>query len=376
MDNHDFGIIGLGVMGQSLALNVERHGYSVAGFDVDPEKRDALTGRAAGKSIAVYTTMDDFLAHLTVPRKILAMVPAGKAVDAVIDELKGRLSPGDVLIDGGNSHFLDTERRVAMLEGMGILFVGSGISGGEEGALSGPSIMPGGNLEAWPHLQGILKAIAAKASDGTPCFEWIVPGGSGHFVKMVHNGIEYADMQMISEAYFLMDRLLCLSTAEMEAVFAEWNKGELNSYLIEITSAILRKKDELTGQPLVRMILDTAEQKGTGKWTSQAALDLGVPAQTIAEAVFARTMSAQKDQRLKAAHVFERPNKPFAGDKAAFLDKIREALWAAKICSYAQGFQIMAAANRDYGWNLKFGVIASLWRAGCIIRAQFLERIK
>ncbi|MDZ7270081.1 MAG: NADP-dependent phosphogluconate dehydrogenase [candidate division KSB1 bacterium] len=375
MDKQDFGIIGLGVMGQNLALNIEGHGYTVAGFDLDAQKRHSFSVRAAGKNIAIYPTLAEFLAHLASPRRILAMVPAGRAVDRVIEELSPHLAAGDILIDGGNSHFTDTERRVKLLENNGVLFVGSGISGGEEGALHGPSIMPGGNSEAWPHLRQILQAIAAKANDGTPCCAWIGPGGSGHFVKMVHNGIEYADMQMISEAYFLMDRLLGLGPEEMQSVFAEWNKGELNSYLIEITSAILGKKDELTGQPLVRMILDTAEQKGTGKWTSQVALDLGVPAQTIAEAVFARAMSALKRERLNAAGVLAGPSKSFEGDRERFLDKIREALWASKICSYAQGFQLMAAAKADYGWDLDLRVIASLWRAGCIIRAQFLTRI-
>ncbi|HVO34359.1 MAG TPA: NADP-dependent phosphogluconate dehydrogenase, partial [Gemmatimonadales bacterium] len=307
---------------------------------------------------------------------ILVMVPAGGPVDAVVGELKPKLGKGDVLIDGGNSFFEDTRRRIKALEGTGILYVGTGVSGGEEGALKGPSIMPGGDPAAWPLVKPILQKIAAKAPDGRPCCEWIGPDGAGHFVKMVHNGIEYGDMQMIGEAYYLMQRVLGLKAAEMHDIFAEWNTGELDSYLIEITARILARKDPETGKPMVDVILDTAEQKGTGKWTSTAALDLGVPAQTIAIAVFARMMSALKKERVAAAKVLAGPDAKFSGDKKAFIANIRHALYASKICSYAQGFQLLRAANETYRWSLNFGSIASLWRAGCIIRARFLSKIK
>jgi len=376
MKKQSFGIIGLGVMGQNLARNVERQGYSVAGYDLDPEKLRQTKEKAEGKDIEVFSTLDDFVNHLERPRKILMMVPAGKAVDAVIGDVKPLLSPGDVLIDGGNSYFQDTNRRIRELEGTGILYIGTGISGGEEGALWGPSIMPGGNPEAWPLVKPILQSIAAKAEDGTPCCDWIGPEGAGHFVKMVHNGIEYGDMQMICEAYYLMENVLGLTADEMQGIFAEWNKGGLNSYLIEITSDILAKKDPETGKPMIHIILDTAGQKGTGKWTSQVALDFGIPAPTIAEAVFARTLSAVKEERVAASKVLQGPRARFEGDKQEFVKMIRQALYASKICSYAQGFQLMRAANEEFGWNLDLGKIASLWRAGCIIRAQFLNRIK
>ncbi len=376
MEKQDIGIIGLGVMGQNLALNMAHKGFAVAGYDLDTQKREQLTQKAKGLKIAVYATIKDYLAHLNSPKRILMMVPAGKAVDAVIAELRPLLAAGDVLVDGGNSHYMDTERRLRELEAHGVLYVGSGISGGEEGALRGPSIMPGGNPAAWPHLKDIFQQIAARAPDGSACCAWIGPGGAGHFVKMVHNGIEYADMQMIAEAYFLMERLLGLSAWEMAAVFEDWNRGELSSYLIQITAEILKKTDEETGEPLVNLILDTAEQKGTGKWTSQTALDLGVPAQTIAEAVFARTMSALKEERLTASQALAGANSRLQRPKSQVLDTIREALYAAKICSYAQGFQVLRAASREYGWELDLGTIASVWRAGCIIRAQFLDRIR
>ena len=375
-EKQKFGVIGLGVMGQNLALNIERNGYPVAGYDIQADKLQASEERFAGKNLVVTGTLAEFLESLEQPRRILVMVPAGKAVDSVIGELTPRLARGDLLIDGGNSFFEDTRRRIKALEGTGILFVGTGVSGGEEGALWGPSIMPGGNPEAWPLVKPILQKIAAKAPDGQPCCEWIGPDGAGHFVKMVHNGIEYADMQMIGEAYFLMERVLGLSPSEMRDVFAEWNKGELDSYLIQITAAILGKRDPESGKPLVQVILDTAEQKGTGKWTSGAALDLGVPAQTIAIAVFARMMSALKGERVAAAKVLPGPEERFLGDRAGFIAMIRHALYASKICSYAQGFQLLRAANAEYGWNLQFGIIASLWRAGCIIRARFLGKIK
>jgi 6-phosphogluconate dehydrogenase len=290
--------------------------------------------------------------------------------------LKPLLKPGDVLIDGGNSLFLDTERRIRSLEGSGILYVGTGVSGGEEGALKGPSIMPGGNPDAWPVIKPLFQAIAARTPDGAPCCEWIGSGGAGHFVKMVHNGIEYGDMQMIGESFAILETILGMKTDEIAAVFDEWNRGELNSYLIEITGKILKKKDAETGKPMVHVILDAAGQKGTGKWTSQTALDLGVPAQTIAEAVFARCLSALKEERVAASAILAGPSRRFSGDRLAFVGDVRKALYASKICSYAQGFQLLRAADEEYKWHLNFGAIALLWRAGCIIRAQFLDNIK
>ncbi len=376
VERQKFGIIGLGVMGENLALNVERHGFSVAGYDLDPKKVSTFEARTAGKRVVATNTVPGFLQALETPRRILIMVPAGKAVDAVINDLRPHLAAGDVLIDGGNTYFADTDRRMKALEETGILYVGTGVSGGEEGALLGPSIMPGGNPKAWPLVKPILQAIAAKLDDGTPCCDWVGSGGAGHFVKMVHNGIEYGDMQMICEAYFLMERVLGMTPESMHEVFTDWNKGELNSYLIEITADILAKKDPETGKPMVHVILDTAEQKGTGKWTSQVALDLGVPAQTIADAVFARMLSALKQERLAASAVLKGPQLRFTGERKEFLEMIRRALFCSKICSYAQGFQLLRAANEEYQWSLKFGTISMLWRAGCIIRAQFLGKIK
>jgi 6-phosphogluconate dehydrogenase len=371
-----FGVVGLGVMGQNLALNIERNGYSVAAFDIDPAKAQTSGQRFVGRDMAVARTFPEFLDALERPRRILMMVPAGEPVDAVIDALRPSLARGDLLIDGGNTHFEETRRRVKALEGTGILYVGTGVSGGEEGALCGPSIMPGGNPEAWPLVKPVFQRIAAKAPDGTPCCEWIGPDGAGHFVKMVHNGIEYGDMQMIGEAYDLLSRVLGLPPAEMAGIFAEWNKGELNSYLIEITGRILATADPESGKPIVHVILDTAGQKGTGRWASVVALDLGVPAQTIATAVFARTMSALKAERVAASKVLRGPDERFEGNRAAFIEMVRQALYASKICSYAQGFQLLRAADEEYGWQLRFGSIASLWRAGCNIRAQFLSKIK
>ena len=371
-----FGVVGLGVMGQNLALNIERNGFPVVGYDIEAEKVRESRERFAGKQMIVADSLDEFLDDLESPRKILIMVPAGKAVDSVLGDLRPRLSKGDLLIDGGNSHFVDTRTRIRSLEGTGILYVGTGVSGGEEGALHGPSIMPGGNPEAWPLIKPVFQKIAAKANDGAPCCEWIGPDGAGHFVKMVHNGIEYADMQMICEAYFLIERVLRFTPDQMSDIFADWNRGELNSYLIEITAKIMTRKDPDTGKPLLNLILDTAEQKGTGKWTSSAALDLGVPAQTIAIAVFARMMSALKSERVAASRVLQGPEIPFSGDRKSFIEMVRQALYASKICSYAQGFQLLRTANEEYGWDLQFGTIASLWRAGCIIRAQFLSKIK
>jgi 6-phosphogluconate dehydrogenase len=370
------GVIGLGVMGQNLALNVERNGYSVAGYDIDANKAGAARDRFAGRDMVVAGTLEEFLERLERPRRILMMVPAGKPVDSLIQDLRPGLATGDLLIDGGNSHFEDTRRRIEALTGTGILYIGTGVSGGEEGALHGPSIMPGGNPDAWPLVKPVFQKIAAKAPDGMPCCDWIGPDGAGHFVKMVHNGIEYGDMQMICEAYYLMERALGLTPADMKGIFETWNQGDLNSYLIEITGAIMAKIDPETGKPMVHVILDTAGQKGTGKWTSAVSLDLGVPAQTIAIAVFARMMSALKSERLTAAKVLHGPETSYEGDPQAFVEMIRQALYASKICSYAQGFQLLRAAHEEYGWDLQFGTIAALWRAGCIIRARFLSKIK
>jgi len=372
---YHFGVIGLGVMGQNLARNLERNGFSVVGYDADGKKVDAFASVLSGKKALPARTPAEFLASLAVPRRILMMVPAGKAVDAVIADLKGGLAKGDILIDGGNTYFTDTERRMKSLEGTGILYVGTGVSGGEEGALWGPAIMPGGNAEAWPILKAPLQAIAAKTDDGVPCCDWIGNGGAGHFVKMVHNGIEYGDMQLICEAFLLMQRLLGMKPREMADVFASWDGGELNSYLIQITAEILKKTDPDTGKPMVDVILDTAEQKGTGKWTSQVALDLGVPVVTIADAVFARMLSSLKKERVAASAVLTGPGPSFSGNRDEFLEMIRKALFCSKICSYAQGFQLLRAADTEYGWGLNFGRIALLWRAGCIIRAKFLGTI-
>ena len=370
------GIVGLGVMGENLALNIESRGFSVAGFDLDSKKVDSFAQKTSGKNVVAARSQDDFVASLDRPKRILIMVPAGKAVDAVIASLRPHLAGGDLLIDGGNTHFQDTVRRIAELAGTGILYLGAGVSGGEEGALHGPSIMPGGNPEAWPIAKPVLQAIAAKADDGTPCCDWIGSGGAGHFVKMVHNGIEYADMQMIGEAYWLMEKVLGLAPEESGKVFAEWNQGELASYLVAITAEILARKDPETGRPMVHVILDTAEQKGTGKWTGQISLDLGVPAPTIADAVFARSLSALKQDRVAASSVLSGPVPRFSDDGPACLEMIRKALFCSKICSYAQGFQLLRKADQEYEWSLRYGTIASLWRAGCIIRAQFLGKIK
>ncbi len=376
MGKQNIGIIGLGVMGRNLALNIERNGWPVVGFDLNPETRKTSENVFVAKNIKVLASLKQFLIYLESPKRVMLMVPAGGPVDEVIADLRPFLSAGDLIIDGGNSYFKDTNRRVRELEDSGILFVGSGVSGGEEGALWGPSIMPGGNPEAWPLVKPIFQAIAAKVEDGRPCCDWVGNGGAGHFVKMVHNGIEYGDMQMICEAYFLMERVLGLSTDEMHEVFSQWNKGELNSYLIEISANIMAKKDPESDKPMIQAILDTAGQKGTGKWTSQEALDLGIPAITIAGAVFARTLSAIKEERVVASKILSGPEIIFSGDKQEFLEMLRRALYASKICSYAQGFQILRAASQEYGMNLNFGNIALLWRGGCIIRAQFLDKIK
>jgi 6-phosphogluconate dehydrogenase len=373
----DIGLVGLAVMGENLMLNMESHGFTVACYNRTVSKVDEfLNGRGKGKKFIGAHSIEEFIASLALPRKIMLMVKAGKPVDEFIEQLLPHLAAGDIVIDGGNSHFPDSIRRTQYLAAKGILFIGTGVSGGEEGALKGPSIMPGGNPAAWPHVKPIFQAIAAKVADGAPCCEWIGSDGAGHFVKMVHNGIEYGDMQLICEAYQLMAVGLGMSADEMQQIFAEWNRGVLDSYLIEITADILKVKDEATGQPMVDVILDTAGQKGTGKWTSQAGLDLGVPIPQIAEAVFARCISAIKEERVAASLKLKGPRKQFRKERAAFVQQIHAALYASKICSYAQGFQLMRAASEEYKWDLKFGEIALLWRGGCIIRAQFLENIK
>ena len=375
--SYNIGIIGLGVMGQNLALNIERNGYLLSAYDLDPEKQKNAREKFAGKNIFVATNLKEFIKDLDNPKKILMMVPAGPPVDSVISDLRPYLIKGDVLIDGGNSYFVNTSERAKRLKSDGIHFLGTGISGGEEGALWGPSIMPGGDPEGWPLAKSFLQSIAAKADDGIPCCDWVGNDGAGHFVKMIHNGIEYGDMQMISEAYFLMEQLMGLDPLEMADIFEEWNKGELNSYLIEITSKILRKKDDETGKPMIHVILDTVGQKGTGKWSSQAALDLGVPALTIAKSVFARIASSYKEERMAASKILQGPRPHFStADKKGFIENIRKALYASKICSYAQGFQLMKRASEVYEWDLNYANIASIWRSGCIIRAQFLNNIK
>jgi len=372
----DIGIVGLGVMGENLALNLERNGFAVGAFDLDADKRGRFAQRTEGKRTRTARSLAELVDGLAPPRRLLLLVPAGAAVDAVLAELRPLLQAGDVVIDGGNTLFTDTQQRMLGLEGSGILYVGSGVSGGEEGALRGPALMPGGDVQAWPLIKPMLQAIAAKADDGQPCCEWMGPDGAGHFVKMVHNGIEYADMQTICEAYWLMQELLGMAPADMSKVFTQWNRGELSSYLIGITSDILARTDPESGRPLVDLILDTAEQKGTGKWASQAALDMGVTAPTIADAVFARTVSAIKDERVAAASVLSGPSVAYTGDRNAFVEKVRRALLAAKICAYAQGFQLLRAGDREHQWDLPFGTIASVWRAGCIIRARLLEDIR
>ncbi len=377
MSKADIGLIGLAVMGENLVLNMANHGFQVAVFNRTTSKVDAfMDGRARGKSIVGCHNIEELVAALERPRKVFLLVKAGAAVDAFIESIIAHLEPGDIIIDGGNSHFPDTIRRTAYVESKGFLYIGTGVSGGEEGALKGPSIMPGGSAAAWPHVREIFQSISAKVDDGTPCCEWLGNDGAGHFVKMVHNGIEYGDMQMICEAYSLMRHVLGMSCSEISTVFGEWNEGELDSYLIEITRDILAKVDDETGLPMVDVIMDKAGQKGTGRWTSLAALDLGVPAQTIAEAVFARALSAIKDERLVASQILVGPGATFTGDKETFLEQLRQALFASKICSYAQGYQLMRAAASEYEWDLNYGDIALMWRGGCIIRAQFLGEIK
>jgi 6-phosphogluconate dehydrogenase len=376
MEKADIGLVGLAVMGENLILNMESRGYTVAIFNRTVDKVDKfMAGRAKGKKIVGAHTLQELVASLKAPRKVMLMVKAGAAVDEFIDHLTPLLAKGDVIIDGGNSHFPDTIRRTKALEAKGLLYIGTGVSGGEEGALKGPSIMPGGSRAAWPAVKPIFQAIAAKVEDGTPCCDWVGDDGAGHFVKMVHNGIEYGDMQLICESYQIMKDLLGMSADEMHQVFAEWNRGDLDSYLVEITRDILGTKDK-DGAPLVDKILDTAGQKGTGKWTSVTALDLGIPLTLISEAVFARILSAMKDERVNASKILRGPKPSFTGDKKAFLADLGKALYASKIVSYAQGYQMMQAAAVEYKWDLSYGGIALLWRGGCIIRSKFLGKIK
>ena len=377
----DIGVVGLAVMGQNLALNIESKGYTTAVFNRTGERtKEFVATRTKGKEIVPGYSIEEFVLSLQPPRRIIIMVKAGEPVDSMIDQIAPHLEKGDILIDAGNSFFQDTNRRLLAAEQKGFLYIGTGVSGGEEGALHGPSIMPGGHPEAYQAVKKVLRDIAAKAADGEPCCTYIGKGGAGHYVKMVHNGIEYGDMQLISESYLLMKNVLGLTHQEMHEIFSKWNEGELNSYLIQITADILSKTDPDTGDPLVEVILDKAGQKGTGKWTSQSALDLGVAAPTIAEAVFARCISAVKDERVEASRAIKGPtgqfNNYFRGSKRTFIEAIRKALYASKICSYAQGFALMKEAAKENGWDLQMGEISMIWRAGCIIRARFLEKIK
>jgi 6-phosphogluconate dehydrogenase len=372
----DIGLIGLAVMGENLALNIESRGFTVCVYNRTAAKVQAfLKGRAQGRRFIGATDLPGFVAALERPRKIIMLVKAGAAVDELIAQLEPLLEPGDILIDGGNSLYTDTIRRTRAAEAQGLLYVGSGVSGGEEGALTGPALMPGGSPAAWPHLRPIFQAICARTPEGEPCCDWMGEDGAGHFVKMVHNGVEYGDMQLICEIYDLMKRGLGMSHAGMHDVFAEWNRGELDSYLIEITRDILGYRDE-QGQEVLDVILDAAGQKGTGKWTVSAALDDGMPLTLIGEAVFARCLSAAKDERVAASKQIAGEVAPFAGDARAFVDDLRQALYASKIVSYAQGYQLLRAAAQSHGWSLNYGGIALVWRGGCIIRSVFLGEIK
>jgi len=375
----DMGLIGLAVMGENLALNIESRGYGVAVFNRTTKKvDDFIAGRAAGKNFVGCHSVRELVDCLAAPRKVMLMVKAGPAVDDFIEQLIPMLGPGDVIIDGGNTHFTDTERRTQYVESKGLLYIGTGVSGGEEGALKGPSMMPGGSEKAWPVVKPIFQAIAAKVGPkgDIPCCGWVGPRGAGHYVKMVHNGIEYGDMQLICEAYWMLKHALEFPNSKLYDVFSKWYEGELNSYLIEITRDIFSVKDNETGQYLVDLILDTAGAKGTGKWMSQLALDLGVPSTLVTEAVYARSLSAMKDARVRASKVLTGPSGRFHGNEEEFVEQIRQALYASKICSYAQGFVQLRAAAAEHKWPLDFGSIPLLWRGGCIIRAVFLERIK
>ncbi|MCC8180781.1 MAG: decarboxylating NADP(+)-dependent phosphogluconate dehydrogenase [Planctomycetes bacterium] len=379
MSESDIGLVGLAVMGENLVMNMESKGFTVSVFNRTVEKVTRFVeGRARGLNIVPAYSLEELVKQLKKPRKVMLMVKAGVAVDHFIDKLVPLLDPGDIIIDGGNSHYADSERRTKQVENLGLLYIGSGVSGGEEGALKGPSIMPGGSRAAWPEIAPIFQTIAARAPDGSPCCQWVGSGGAGHFVKMVHNGIEYGDMQLICEAYQLLRDGLGLSAEQMQPIFAEWNKGELNSYLIEITADILGFKDA-DGEPLVDKILDTAGQKGTGKWTVDAALEQSVAVTLIAEAVFSRILSSVKEVRVDASAVLTGPDRRIQVEperRAEFIECVRQALFAAKIVSYAQGYQLMRTASGSKGWDLNYGEIALMWRSGCIIRSAFLDDIK
>jgi 6-phosphogluconate dehydrogenase len=377
MTLQSFGVIGLAVMGENLALNVERNGFPISVYNRSREKTDAfMANRAQGKNVKATFTIEEFVASLEQPRRILLMVQAGDPVDKVIQQLKPLLAPGDTIIDGGNSLYTDTDRRTKELEDTGLTFIGMGVSGGEEGALNGPSMMPGGTKAAYDNLAPILVKIAAQVNDG-PCVTYIGPGGAGHYVKMVHNGIEYGDMQLIAEAYDLLKNVLGLSAQELHEVFTEWNKtAELNSFLIEITADIFKYVDPDTKQPLVELIMDAAGQKGTGRWTVQSALELGVAIPTIIAAVNARIMSSYKGERVAAAEILTGPTAQFSGDKATFINQVRDALYCSKICSYAQGMALLKKASQEYKYELDLGETARIWKGGCIIRAGFLDSIK
>jgi 6-phosphogluconate dehydrogenase len=373
----DIGLIGLAVMGQNLVLNMNDHGYKVAVFNRTVSKvDDFINNEAKGTKVVGAHSMEEMCGLLKLPRRVMMMVKAGDVVDHTIDQVLPYLEKGDIIIDGGNSLFTDSNRRTKDLAAKGILFIGTGVSGGEEGARNGPSIMPGGNPEAWPHVKEIFQAISAKVDNGTPCCDWVGEDGAGHYVKMVHNGIEYGDIQLICEAYQLLKDALGLTADELEAVFAEWNKGELDSYLIEISTTIFGKKDE-DGEPMIDKILDTAGQKGTGKWTAISALDLGMPLTLIGESVFARCLSALKDERVAASKVLTGPAKTkMVAEKKQFIENVRRALYCSKMVSYAQGYMLLRAAEKDQGWHLNMGGIALMWRGGCIIRSVFLGNIK
>ncbi|MCR5151074.1 MAG: decarboxylating NADP(+)-dependent phosphogluconate dehydrogenase [Clostridiales bacterium] len=376
MNKADIGLIGLAVMGENLVMNMESKGFCVCVYNRTTDKVDKfVNGRAKGKNIIGAHTLEELVSSLKKPRKVMMMIKAGSAVDDMIEKLIPLLETGDIIIDGGNSHFPDTARRTAYVESKGLLYIGTGVSGGEEGALKGPSMMPGGSPAAWESVKPIFQSICAKVEDNTPCCDWVGENGAGHFVKMVHNGIEYGDMELICEAYQLMKVLLKMSDDEMHDVFAEWNECELDSYLIEITRDILEFKDS-DGSPVVEKILDTAGQKGTGKWTGIASLDEGIPLTLVVEAVFARSLSAMKDERVAASKILTGPDPVFSGDRAQFIEDIKNALYASKIVSYAQGYTLMRSAAETYGWNLNYGGIALMWRGGCIIRSAFLGRIK
>ncbi len=376
MSQADIGLIGLAVMGENLILNMESKGFTVACFNRTVSKVDKfIGGRAKGRNIVGCHSIEELVGALKKPRKIMLMVKAGAAVDSFIEMLLPHLEDGDIIIDGGNSHFPDTIRRTELVESKGKLYIGTGVSGGEEGALTGPSIMPGGSPAAWEHVKPIFQKISAHTDDGEPCCEWVGENGAGHFVKMVHNGIEYGDMQMICETYQMMKEGVGMTNEQMHAVFAEWYEGELNSYLIEITRDILAYRDE-EGEAVIDLILDTAGQKGTGKWTAIAALEFGQPLTLIGEAVFARCLSALKEERVAASKVLRGPKAKFSGERKGFIDDLRRALYASKIVSYAQGYQLMGAAAAEYGWNLNYGGIALMWRGGCINRSVFLGKIK